>query len=146
MDPSRLVDFELEMAFVTCGENILREPISIDQAEEHIGGLMLFNDLSARDIQKWEYVPLGPFLAKNFGSILSPWLLPLTRWNPFGLRAQYKTIPKPYPIYNTMEKGHFDVKLEVAITEETGDTTTICQSELQVYVLEYVPTTCASNR
>ena len=129
--PSRLVDFELEMAFVTCGENILGEPISIDQAEEHIGGLMLFNDLSARDIQKWEYVPLGPFLAKNFGSILSPWVVTLDALEPFRLESPVQDDPKPLPYIQYNGKGHFDVKLEVAITEETGDTTTICQSNFK---------------
>jgi len=73
--PSKLVDFELEMAFITADANILGESIPINQAEDYIFGLVLFNDWSARDIQKWEYVPLGPFLAKNFASSISSWIV-----------------------------------------------------------------------
>ena len=73
--PCRLLDFELEMAFITCKENGLGNAISTEEAEDHIFGFVLFNDWSARDIQKWEYVPLGPFLAKNFGSSISPWIV-----------------------------------------------------------------------
>ncbi|MCZ8215401.1 MAG: fumarylacetoacetate hydrolase family protein, partial [Cyclobacteriaceae bacterium] len=75
--PSKKVDFELEVAFITCTETKLGSSITIQQAEEHIAGLVLFNDWSARDIQQWEYVPLGPFLAKNFGSTMSPWVVTL---------------------------------------------------------------------
>jgi fumarylacetoacetase len=75
--PSRLLDFELEMAFITGKPTQLGERIPIERAEEYIFGVVLFNDLSARDIQKWEYVPLGPFLSKNFGSVISPWIVTL---------------------------------------------------------------------
>src|SRR5690554_2755572 len=81
--PSKLVDFELEMAFITTDANDLGEPIPIDEAEEYIFGLVLFNDWSARDIQKWEYVPLGPFLAKSFASTISPWIVTLDALQPF---------------------------------------------------------------
>ncbi|MBD3873075.1 MAG: fumarylacetoacetase, partial [Acidobacteria bacterium] len=73
--PSRLMDFELEMGFFVGPGNALGEPIPIDQALEHIFGMVLVNDWSARDIQKWEYVPLGPFLGKNFGTSISPWVV-----------------------------------------------------------------------
>ena len=73
--PSRLVDFELETAFITTDANLMGEPVSVEDAEECIFGMVLFNDWSARDIQKWEYVPLGPFLAKNFASSISPWIV-----------------------------------------------------------------------
>jgi fumarylacetoacetase len=75
--PSKLVDFELETAFITTDANIMGEPVDIKEAEEYIFGMVLFNDWSARDIQKWEYVPLGPFLAKNFASSISPWIVTL---------------------------------------------------------------------
>ena len=70
--PSRVLDFELEVGFVVGKETQLGDSISTANAEEYIFGLLLFNDWSARDVQKWEYVPLGPFLAKNFGSSVSP--------------------------------------------------------------------------
>ena len=72
--PSRLMDFELEMGFIIGKDSDLGDQISTENAEEHIFGMVLFNDWSARDIQKWEYVPLGPFLGKNFGSSMSPWI------------------------------------------------------------------------
>ncbi len=81
--PSRLVDFELEMGFFVGTGNALGEPIGVDAAEEHIFGMVLVNDWSARDIQKWEYVPLGPFLAKNFGTSISPWVVPMDALEPF---------------------------------------------------------------
>ena len=81
--PSKLVDFELEMAFITTDANVLGEPVPIDEAEDYIFGMVLFNDWSARDIQKWEYVPLGPFLAKNFASTISPWIVTMDALEPF---------------------------------------------------------------
>ena len=76
--PTRLFDFELEMAFITGKNTNLGESISTAEADDAIFGMVIFNDLSARDIQKWEYVPLGPFLSKNFGSVVSPWIVTLT--------------------------------------------------------------------
>ncbi len=73
--PSRLIDFELETAFITTDANVMGEMIPINEAEDYIFGMVLLNDWSARDIQKWEYVPLGPFLAKNFASSISPWIV-----------------------------------------------------------------------
>ncbi|MCB0781950.1 MAG: fumarylacetoacetate hydrolase family protein, partial [Flavobacteriales bacterium] len=81
--PSRRLDFELEMAFITYSGKPLGERISLDEAEEHIFGLVLFNDWSARDMQTWEYVPLGPFLAKNFASSISTWVVTLDALEPF---------------------------------------------------------------
>ena len=82
--PCRLMDFELETAFFVGGpENKLGEPIPIDKAHERIFGMVLMNDWSARDIQKWEYVPLGPFTAKNLGTVISPWVVPMQALEPF---------------------------------------------------------------
>ena len=85
--PSKTVDFELEMAFITTNANELGETISIENAESYIFGLLLFNDCSARDIQRWEYVPLGPFLGKNFASSVSPWIVTLDALEPFRVAS-----------------------------------------------------------
>ncbi|WGK66378.1 fumarylacetoacetase [Croceiramulus getboli] len=115
--PSRRVDFELEMAFITTAANQLGEPIPVNEAEEHIFGLVLFNDWSARDIQKWEYVPLGPFLAKNFASSISPWIVTLDALEPFRVES-------PKPIKPQLEylqykgKKSYDIHLEVSLQPE----------------------------
>ena len=85
--PCKLLDFELEMAFVVGKPNPLGHPIAVDDAENHMFGMVIFNDWSARDIQKWEYVPLGPFLAKNFASSISPWVVTLDALQPFRCPA-----------------------------------------------------------
>ncbi|XP_010773011.1 fumarylacetoacetase-like, partial [Notothenia coriiceps] len=82
--PSKQLDIELEMAFFVGGGNQLGEPIPIEKAHEHIFGMVLMNDWSARDIQAWEYVPLGPFLGKNFGTTISPWVIPMEALLPFA--------------------------------------------------------------
>ena len=82
--PSKLLDFELEMAFFVGGpSNELGKPIPVEKAHEHIFGMVVMNDWSARDIQKWEYVPLGPFLGKSFGTSISPWIVPMEALKPF---------------------------------------------------------------
>ncbi|HAX16138.1 MAG TPA: fumarylacetoacetase, partial [Leeuwenhoekiella sp.] len=110
--PSRQLDFELEMAFITTDANELGQPIPADQAEEYIFGMVLFNDWSARDIQRWEYVPLGPFLGKNFASSVSPWIVTLDALEPFRT-----TSPKPeeelLPYLNYSGKKTFDINLQV---------------------------------
>ncbi len=93
---SKMVDFELEMAFITTDANKMGEAIPLAEAEHHIFGLVLFNDWSARDIQKWEYVPLGPFLAKNFASSISPWIVTLDALEPFRTDNP-KQDPPPLP-------------------------------------------------
>lgn len=117
--PSRLVDFELEMAFITTDANTMGEPIPIDEAEDYIFGMVLFNDWSARDIQKWEYVPLGPFLAKNFASSISPWIVTLDALEPFRTTGVQQD-PKPLPYLSQGGKHSFDIQLEVDITSEKG--------------------------
>src|SRR5690606_34331435 len=88
--PSRLLDFELEVGFVIGTGNPLGRPIPVDHAHEHIFGLVLVNDWSARDIQKWEYQPLGPFLAKNFATTIGAWVVPLDALQPFRVRTERK--------------------------------------------------------
>jgi fumarylacetoacetase len=101
--PSRLLDFELEVGFVVGKETQLGDSISTANAEEYIFGLLLFNDWSARDVQKWEYVPLGPFLAKNFGSSVSPWIVTLEALEPFRVASPRKSQPR-YLTYNLKDK------------------------------------------
>jgi fumarylacetoacetase len=128
--PSKLVDFELEMAFITTDANVLGEPIPIEEAEDYIFGMVLFNDWSARDIQTWEYVPLGPFLAKNFASSVSPWIVTLDALEPFRT-----TGPKPekelLPYLQFKGKKGFDIKLEVALQPENSEETTVSKSNFK---------------
>jgi len=110
---SRQLDFELEMAFVIGKENLLGEPITVDNAEEHIFGLVLFNDWSARDIQRWEYVPLGPFLGKNFGSSISPWIVPLEALKPYRVKGPKQT---PAPLDYLKSRGAKNIDIELSVT------------------------------
>ena len=127
--PSAQVDFELEMAFVTTDANLLGEPIPVKEAEDYIFGLVLFNDWSARDIQKWEYVPLGPFLAKNFASSISPWIVTLDALEPFRT-ASPKQDPQPLPYLRQEGKRTFDIQLEVDFTfDETSSVMTFSSTE-----------------
>ena len=112
--PSQAIDFELEMAFITTNANVLGEPVPIHEAENHIFGLVLFNDWSARDIQRWEYVPLGPFLGKNFASSISPWIVTLDALEPFRVASPVQN-PKPLPYLQSEGEKSFDIQLEVAI-------------------------------
>lgn len=117
----RLLDFELEMAcFVGGPENPLGRPLSIAEAEDRIFGLVVMNDWSARDIQAWEYVPLGPFTAKNFCTSISPWIVTLDALDPYRCNssagaAQTDPEPLPYLVDPNYATGAFDVKLEVII-------------------------------
>ena len=115
--PSRLVDFELEMAFITTDVNILGENIPINESEDYIFGMVLLNDWSARDIQKWEYVPLGPFLAKNFASSISPWIVTMDALEPFRVKGP-KQEPTPLPYLQQKGKHTYDISLEVYIEPE----------------------------
>lgn len=128
--PSKLVDFELETAFITTDANLMGENIPVGETESHIFGLVLLNDWSARDIQKWEYVPLGPFLAKNFASSISPWIVTLDALEPFRV-ASPKQEPAPLP-YLQQEGNHaFDINLQVAIQPEGGNADVICKSNFK---------------
>lgn len=116
--PCRLLDFELEMAVYVGGPSTaLGHRVSAEDAVEHIFGFSLMNDWSARDIQKWEYIPLGPFTAKNFGTTLSPWLVPIDALQPF-LVDNFPQDPKPFPYLRHSRKFNFDIKLEVSIKRE----------------------------
>ncbi|WP_459209497.1 fumarylacetoacetase [Aquimarina rhabdastrellae] len=128
--PSRLVDFELEMAFITTDANHLGEPIPIEEAEDYIFGLVLFNDWSARDIQKWEYVPLGPFLAKNFASSISCWIVTLDALEPYRTESP-KPIKPVLPYLQYEGKKSFDINLEVSIQPEGKAETVVSTSNFK---------------
>ena len=128
--PSRLVDFELETAFITTDANLMGEPIPVEEAEEHIFGMVLFNDWSARDIQKWEYVPLGPFLAKNFASSISPWIVTLDALKPFRTKGPEQS-PEPLPYLQQKGEKAFDINLEVAIQPENVEETVVSRSNFK---------------
>ena len=128
--PSKLVDFELETAFITTDANIMGEPVSVKDAEECIFGMVLFNDWSARDIQKWEYVPLGPFLAKNFASSISPWIVTLDALEPFRC-APPEQNPKPLPYLQQTGNHAYDINLQVAIKPENAVETVVSNTNFK---------------
>ncbi|KAK3036952.1 hypothetical protein RJ639_030917 [Escallonia herrerae] len=112
--PSRKLDFELEMAAVVGPGNELGKPVDVNEAADHIFGLVLMNDWSARDIQAWEYVPLGPFLGKSFGTTVSPWIVTLDALEPFICDAP-KQVPPPLPYLAEKISKNYDISLEVRI-------------------------------
>jgi len=128
--PAKLVDFELEMAFITCGGNTLGDAISTKEAENHIFGFTLFNDWSARDIQKWEYVPLGPFLAKNFGSSMSPWVVTMEALEPFRI-AGPKQEPEVLPYLKFEGDYHFDIDLQVGVQPKDSEEKVVTNSNFK---------------
>jgi len=117
--PTRQLDFELEMGFVIGKKTELGESIKADKAEDYIFGLMLFNDWSARDIQKWEYVPLGPFLAKNFASTISPWIVTLDALEHFRVQGPAQE-PEVLPYLQVEGNKNYDIHLSVDIIAESG--------------------------
>jgi len=128
--PTKQLDFELEMAFITGKKTSLGDSIPVNHADEYIFGLVLFNDLSARDIQKWEYVPLGPFLGKNFGSVVSPWVVTLEALEPFRVEGP-KQEPPVLPYLQSEGKQNFDIHLDVLIRTEGGPDFRVCHSNFK---------------
>ncbi len=112
--PSQEMDFELEMGFITGQGNKLGSPIPIREVPQHIFGMVLLNDWSARDIQRWEYQPLGPFLAKSFATSISPWVVSLDALEPFRVAGE-KQDPPVLPYLQQDGDWHFDIKLEVLL-------------------------------
>jgi fumarylacetoacetase len=112
--PSRELDFELEVGYFIGQGNALGEPIPVDAAHEHLFGLVLVNDWSARDVQRWEYVPLGPFLAKNLGTSISPWVVPFEALQPFRVPGPEQD-PAPLPYLSYTDHGAYDIHLEVKL-------------------------------
>lgn len=128
--PSRQMDFELEVAFIVGKGNPMGHPIPADQAEDHLFGMVLFNDWSARDIQAWEYVPLGPFLGKNFGSSISPWVVLMDALEPFRVAGPTQD-PQPLPYLQTQGPANFDINLEVSIEPEGADPVVVSKSNFK---------------
>ncbi|CAK6970421.1 fumarylacetoacetase [Scomber scombrus] len=129
--PSKQLDIELEMAFFVGGGNQLGEPIPIEKAHEHIFGMVLMNDWSARDIQSWEYVPLGPFLGKNFGTTISPWVVPMEALLPFA-ESNVIQDPEPLPYLQHQDPYTFNINLFVSLKGQgKAEPATICKSNFK---------------
>jgi fumarylacetoacetase len=128
--PSKRLDFELEMAFVIGKPTKMGDSVSTEDAEDYIFGMVLFNDWSARDIQAWEYVPLGPFLGKSFGSSISPWIVTLEALEPFRVSGP-KQEPEVLPYLQYKTDHAFDIKLEVLIQPEGLKATKVCSSNFK---------------
>ncbi|CAI9086899.1 OLC1v1020825C2 [Oldenlandia corymbosa var. corymbosa] len=129
--PSRKLDFELEMAAVVGPGNELGKPIDVNEAADHIFGVVLMNDWSARDIQAWEYVPLGPFLGKSFGTTISPWIVTLDALEPFSCEAP-KQEPPSLPYLAEKTSRNYDINLEVSIRPAgQGDSHVVTKSNFK---------------
>ncbi|KAI9674918.1 MAG: hypothetical protein M1822_009021 [Bathelium mastoideum] len=128
LSPCKKLDIELELGAFVCRSNKMGEPIPIGDAEESLFGMVLMNDWSARDIQAWEYVPLGPFNAKNFGTTISPWVVLFEAMEPFltkGLLNETELLPY---LKEKREDNVYDIQLEVDLTTKSGKTTTITRT------------------
>jgi fumarylacetoacetase len=125
--PSERLDIELELGFVTGPGNALGTSIATGDVREHVFGFVLVNDWSARDIQRWEYVPLGPFLGKSFATSVSPWIVPLEALEPHRVAAPAQE-PEPLPYLRTDEDWGLDIALEVALAPEGGAETVVSRT------------------
>lgn len=112
--PSKLVDFEIEMGFITTDANKLGKTIDINETSEYIFGMVLLNDWSARDIQKWEYEPLGPFLAKSFATTISPWIVTMDALEPFKVESP-KQDAQPFAYLQQEGRNSYDINLQASI-------------------------------
>ena len=130
--PCKRLDFELETAFVVGRGNDIGQPIAVDEANNHIFGMVLLNDWSARDIQKWEYVPLGPFNAKTFASEVSPWIVTMDALAPFKTACPTQE-PKPLAYLNEKDSNNsFDINLSVELLPENSDeATVVCETNFK---------------
>lgn len=126
----RNLDFELEMAFITFDGKPMGQRISTEEAEEYIFGMCLFNDWSARDMQTWEYVPLGPFLAKNFASSVSPWIVTLDALQPYKVAGPEQE-PEVLSYLKYEGEKSYDIQLEVYIQPENAGESKICTSNFK---------------
>lgn len=124
------LDFELETAFIVGRENALGESVSVSDAEDHIFGMVLFNDLTTRDIQSWEYVPLGPFLSKNFASVISPWVVTIEALKPFRCKGPEQK-PDVLPYLQIEGDQNFDIYLDVHIKPDKSDEVSVCNSNFK---------------
>jgi fumarylacetoacetase len=123
---SKTLDFELELGFIVGKNSKLGEPVSTEYAEEHIFGVVLLNDWSARDIQRWEYQPLGPFLGKNFATSISPWIVTMDALKHFRAEAPRQK-PEVLP-YLKDDRKNFDIQLEVGIETKYKERATVTKN------------------
>ncbi|MEC9332603.1 MAG: fumarylacetoacetase [Candidatus Thermoplasmatota archaeon] len=130
---SKRMDFELEMGVLIGTGNNLGEPVSVKNAEEHVFGLALVNDWSARDIQAWEYQPLGPFLAKNFATTISPWIITLEALEPFRCSGP-KQDPEPFEYLRSGINNAFDINLGIYLRTEKMDSYDLVSSSNYNYL------------
>ncbi len=128
--PTRALDFEVELGFITTGGNKLGNPISINESEDYIFGMVLLNDWSARDIQAWEYVPLGPFLGKSFATTISPWIITMDALQPFRVEGPVQK-PKPLSYIFQEGKNNYDIHLQAAIKPKKQSETVVCNTNFK---------------
>jgi fumarylacetoacetase len=129
--PSKNMDFELEVGFITCKENALGVSVSTTEADEYIYGLCLLNDLSARDIQTWEYVPLGPFLGKSFCTSISPWIVSMEALEPFRCAGPTPTVPQLAYLQGAANKN-LDLNLSAHLkTSSSSEEYLICSTNFK---------------
>ncbi|KAI9727566.1 MAG: hypothetical protein M1828_006508 [Chrysothrix sp. TS-e1954] len=126
--PCKRLDMELELAAFVCKPSTMGEPIPIEHAADHIFGVVLMNDWSARDIQAWEYVPLGPFNAKNFGTSISPWIVLADALEPFRTVGITNDTENLEYLKEQEQKNVYDIKLEVECTPAGGQPTTVTRT------------------
>lgn len=122
--PSRLLDFEVEMAFITTDANKLGKPIALHDTRDYIFGMVLMNDWSARDLQKWEYVPLGPFLGKSFSTTISPWIVTMDALEPFKTKGP-EQVPEPLPYLKEEGESSYDIQIETSIKPKKEEETLV---------------------
>jgi fumarylacetoacetase len=127
---TKRLDIELEIATIIGKNNPIGDSIDVNQAEEYVFGFSLFNDWSARDIQRWEYVPLGPFLGKNFFSSMSPWVVAIEALEPFRVPANVQN-PDVLPYLKEKKRQNFDVQLEVTLKPQNTEGSLICCSNFK---------------
>jgi fumarylacetoacetase len=129
--PCRKLDFELETAFIIGEGNDLGEPIAVNDAHGHMFGMVLLNDWSARDIQQWEYAPLGPFNGKTFATSISPWVVTMEALEPFRVDSPSQN-PEPLPYLRQSGKNAYDLTLEVSLKpRHAKEATTICRTNFR---------------
>lgn len=128
--PCKLLDFEVEMGFITTDANKLGKTIPVNEARNYIFGMVMLNDWSARDIQKWEYVPLGPFLAKNFASSISAWVVTLDALEPFKVAGPDQD-PKPLPYLEEDGLSSYDIKLKTSIKPKKHKETLVSKTNFK---------------
>jgi len=112
--PSKVIDYEVEMAWFIGPGNNLGEPLTIENVEDHMFGLVILNDWSARDVQKWEYVPLGPFTGKNWGTSISPWVVTFEALEPFRIKGEEQN-PTPLPYLQDSQPANYDITILAGI-------------------------------